>query len=55
MQRETGEEAVLTRLQSCEPDSSDAGKARLLRDDLDVAECVEHDNVGSSKIKYGRL
>src|SRR5687767_11847962 len=55
MQRETGEKAILTRLEPSEPDSSDAGQSRLLRDDLDVAESVQHGNVLSSKIEYGRL
>ena len=55
MQRETGEEAILARLQPGEPDSSDTGQSRLLRDDLDVAEGAEHRDVGSSEIEYGRL
>ena len=55
MQRETGEEAILTRLKSGEPDSGDAGQSRLLRDDLNVAESIQHGNVFSSKIEYGRL
>ena len=53
MQRETGEEAVLTWLEPGEPDPSHAGKSRLLREDLDVAEGVEQCDVLSSKIKYG--
>jgi hypothetical protein len=55
MQRETGEKVILTRLEPSEPDSSDAGQSRLLRDDLDVAESVQHGNVLSSKIEYARL
>lgn len=38
MQREAGEEAVLTQLQSREPGPSHAGRSRLLRGDLDIAE-----------------
>jgi len=38
-----------------EPDPSHAGKSRLLREDLDVAEGVEQRDVLSSKIKYGGL
>jgi hypothetical protein len=53
MQRETGEEAVPTWLEPGEPDPSHAGKSRLLREDLDVAEGVEQCDVLSSKIKYG--
>ena len=45
---ETGEEASGWR-------EVDAGQSRLLRDDLDVAESVQHGNVLSSKIEYGRL
>jgi len=55
MQRETGGEAVLTWLGPGEPDPSHAGKSRLLREDLDVAEGVEQRDVLSSKIKYGGL
>ncbi|HZM77017.1 MAG TPA: hypothetical protein VFC19_14875 [Candidatus Limnocylindrales bacterium] len=55
MQRETGEEAVLTWLEPGEPDPSHAGRSRLLREDLDVAEGVEQRDVLSSKIKYGGL
>jgi hypothetical protein len=55
MQRKTSEEAILTRLKPGEPDSGDAGQSRLLRDDLDIAECVQHGNVLSSKIEYGRF
>ena len=55
MQRETGEEAILTWLKPREPDPSHAGKSRLLREDLDVAEGVEQCDVLSSKIKDGGL
>ena len=55
MQRETGEEAVLTWLEPREPDPSHAAKSRLLREDLDVAEGAEQCDVLSSKIKDGEL
>jgi hypothetical protein len=55
MQREAGEEAVLARLKSREPDPSYAGESCLLGDDLNVTKGVEHGYVVSSKIKYGRL
>jgi hypothetical protein len=55
MQRETGEEAVLTWLEPREPDPSHADKSRLLREDLDVAEGVEQCSLLSSKIKWRAL
>jgi hypothetical protein len=55
VQREAGEEAILTRLKPSEADTGDASQSSLLWDDLDVAERVEHCNVGSGKIEYGRL
>jgi hypothetical protein len=53
MKREAGKEAVLARLQACEPNPRHAGEPCLLRDDLNVTEGVEHGDVFSSKINYG--
>jgi hypothetical protein len=51
MEREAGQEPVPARLQAAEPDSCDADKAGLLRDDLHIAQTLEELNVRAGQLK----
>ena len=53
-QSEAGQEPGLARMQAGEPDSRDADQARLLRDDLHVAQGLEQANVPAGKCKCAR-
>jgi len=53
MQRKADEEPILTRIQASETDSGDADEPCLLRDDLNLAEGLQHCNVFAREIQSG--